>query len=238
MNLDNNTFYIYHHLGLGDHIVCNAIVRNICKKFCNRKIALFCKSHYMNAIKFMYSDLHNIEVIPGDDGLAHKIINTILPQNKILIGHHHMLDSINKGLTTERGFFDQVGLKFERKWSDFYIPRNLLKEKEIYNMFNPTGEPYIFLHEDVERDFIINRELFTSPDIRIISPDMSVTDNIFDYITLMEQAEEVHVIESCFMFLFDLAIKETRLNLNTHRYARVLPKWELPTNQLNWNIYT
>jgi len=192
----------------------------------------------MNAIKFMYSDLHNIEVIPGDDGLAHKIINTILPQNKILIGHHHMLGSINKGLTTERGFFDQVGLKFERKWSDFYIPRNLLKEKEIYNMFNPTGEPYIFLHEDVERDFIINRELFTSPDIRIISPDMSVTDNIFDYITLMEQAEEIHVIESCFMFLFDLAIKKTQVNINTHRYTRVLPDWELPTNRLTWNIYT
>lgn len=235
---NTDTFYIYHHLGLGDHIVCNSIVRNICKKFSNQKIALFCTPRYVNAIKFMYSDIHNIEIISGDDGIAHEIIDTIPAQNKILIGHHHVLDMIKRGLTVEQGFFDQVGLKFKTKWDDFYISRNLQREEEIYKKLNPSNEPYIFLHEDAERNFIVKRELFTNHNIPVITPDMNLTDNIFDYITLIERAEEVHVIESCFMFLIDLILKKPRVSINTHRYARPLPNWELPTNRLNWTTYT
>ena len=61
-----NRIYIYHHLGLGDHISCNGLVRTIVNKNKNRNniYYLFCKSSFLETVKFMYRDLDNIKIKP------------------------------------------------------------------------------------------------------------------------------------------------------------------------------
>ena len=54
------TVYLYHHLGLGDHIICNGLVRNYANKF---NIKLFTKSHNAGSVKFMYKDVPTIDII-------------------------------------------------------------------------------------------------------------------------------------------------------------------------------
>ena len=61
----NKELYLYHHLGLGDHIICNSLVRHYCKLY--DKIYLFVKSHNYESVKFMYHDLNNIEFIVGNE---------------------------------------------------------------------------------------------------------------------------------------------------------------------------
>ena len=58
--------YIYHHLGLGDHIICNGLVRKFSSDYNN--ISLFCKPHNKESVEFMYRDLDNINIIslPSD----------------------------------------------------------------------------------------------------------------------------------------------------------------------------
>lgn len=46
--------YIYHHLGLGDHIICNGIVRHYSKL--NDRIYLFVKPDNRNNLKIVSSD--------------------------------------------------------------------------------------------------------------------------------------------------------------------------------------
>jgi hypothetical protein len=53
--------YIWHHMGLGDYITCNGIVRFYAKQY--NKIYLFVKKRYEENIKYLYRDLSNLELI-------------------------------------------------------------------------------------------------------------------------------------------------------------------------------
>lgn len=73
--------YIYHHLGLGDHIICNSIVRNFCDSY--DTVYLFVKPHNYKNVEFMYRDLTNITLIKGYDNFCE---NYIKRKNYIKIG--------------------------------------------------------------------------------------------------------------------------------------------------------
>ena len=49
------------HMGLGDHIICNALVRHLAKK---DTIIVPVKKHNETSVKFMFSDNENIVVMP------------------------------------------------------------------------------------------------------------------------------------------------------------------------------
>ena len=57
---------IHHHLGLGDHLDCNGLVRYILKKGEYDRVHVFTKSNYYEMIKHMYRDNKNIVVVKID----------------------------------------------------------------------------------------------------------------------------------------------------------------------------
>jgi hypothetical protein len=82
--------YIYHHLGLGDHIICNGLVRYYRDMY--QKVTVFCKLHNFENVKYMYRDDENIIVLPiGEDS---DVLNYIqvnkLEKDIIKIGFGHM----------------------------------------------------------------------------------------------------------------------------------------------------
>ena len=54
--------YIFHHLGLGDHIICNGIVRHYQEIYDD--VTVFCKPCYSTNVKYMYRDNQKIIVLP------------------------------------------------------------------------------------------------------------------------------------------------------------------------------
>jgi hypothetical protein len=64
--------YIYHHLGLGDHIICNGLVRSLIKSTENYK--MFVKPHNLVTVSFMYKDLKNLSFLVGDDSYSNNFI--------------------------------------------------------------------------------------------------------------------------------------------------------------------
>ena len=54
---------IHHHLGLGDHLDCNGMVRYFLKNGPFDKVHVFSKSNYYDMIEYMYRDEKNIVVI-------------------------------------------------------------------------------------------------------------------------------------------------------------------------------
>lgn len=221
--------YIYHNLGLGDHIICNSIVRHYAKLY--DKIYLFVKNHNYISVKFMYQDLDNIVFIVGQvysDGIDTFVLPYIEKyQDKILrIGYKDI------GLSFDEYFYYSNGISFEKRWSDFYVDRNPYSEMEIFNKFN-VHEDYIFLHEDVNRNYIIDRNNIINKDLRIISPIEGLTDNIFDYCYLLENAKEVHCIDSSFRLLADsINLKTLDLFYHINRnqddklYSSSLKNWK------------
>ena len=55
-----NIKYIYHNLGLGDHIILNALVREIIQQNSKNFLILFVKKNNISSVKFMFKDINNI----------------------------------------------------------------------------------------------------------------------------------------------------------------------------------
>lgn len=230
-----SSILLYHHLGLGDHIMCHGIVREYCKKY--DKVTIFSKPHNYPSVSFMYRDLKNLTIIQGDDTFAEDFIlsNTSKYNEVKRIGFQNL--DRNTGAPLEWQFYQLASVPFEKKWFSFFVDRDLEKEHALYNLVAPKKD-YAFVHEDTERHYIINRKKI-GRDCAIITPNKEVTENIFDYCTIIEKAKEVHVIDSSFMFLIDcLDYENPDQKLFIHRYARENNDWQLPILKKDWYIIT
>lgn len=210
-----SSVYIYHHLGLGDHIIANGMVRTIAKKY--DKTYLFCKPHNFPNVSFMYRDLQNLKIIAMDD-LGVQSFMTINPDNNYVIaGHAPFWKIYNSGHNTlqlDEIFYQLAGVPLENKWKEFFIQRDLKKEKMIFKSLGlKEGEKYIFVHDDNDRK--ISKNLPSSKIIRPSNREFS----LFDFLYTIEKAEEIHCINSSFFCLIDcIGIKKE--NMYLHEYVR------------------
>ena len=107
--------YIYHHLGLGDHIICNGIVRHY--KELHKTVTVFCKPHYFTNVDYMYRDDDDIIVLPiGEDSDVINYINQHnLQLDLIMVGFGRT--GSEQGKTFDEGFYHTVNLPFFYRFS-------------------------------------------------------------------------------------------------------------------------
>lgn len=134
--------------------------------------------------------------------------------NYIRIGFEYL----NKtSLNFDEAFYEQAGLPFSAKFDDFYIKRDEEIETQLCKEVNPTGEPYIFMHQDKARGFAMNLDYIQDKSLKIIEPSKNYL--LGHHLKLIEEAQEVHAMDSSFKNLIDCAIKEKE-NMFYHRYLR------------------
>ncbi|TSC54566.1 MAG: hypothetical protein LiPW30_32 [Parcubacteria group bacterium LiPW_30] len=237
---NTSSILIYHHLGLGDHIMCHGIVREYCKKY--NRVTIFSRPNNYPSVSFMFRDLENLTIIKGNDDFAVKFIS----KNSSAVGAEKYdeikiigFQNLNRssGVPLEKQFYDTAGLSISKKWDSFYVERGFEKEKSVFSKYAPK-EDYVFVHEDTSRKYIIKRK-YINKNYKIFLPDNKIAENIFDYCTIIEKAKEIHVIDSSFMFLVDcLNYNNPNQKLYIHRYSRENNEWQLPILKKNWYIIT
>lgn len=207
--------YIYHHLGLGDHIICNGMIRHFCKVYDN--VVLFCYSHNCNNVEYMYRDLNNLEVFKFDteSEINQFIFNNKLEASVLRVGFEKLSQYLNE-MTFDRAFYKIVELDFSIRFDKFYFKRNSKQEEIVYSTLNPTDEKYIFVHDDPSRGY----EIKIDSQYKIIKNDLRF--GVFDYIKILENAEEVHYMQSSFADL-----------INSYKLDK--PKLFLHTKVRNYN---
>ncbi len=228
---------LLHHFGLGDHFMVHGIVREYCKRY--KKVAIFSLPHNYASVSFMFRDLDNLTIIRGDEAFAREFIRqneTASGPEKYdevkILGFEYLRRS---GTPLEQQFYDLAGVDLAKKWDNFYVERDYAREQDLFEKIAPQ-EDYVFLHEDTSRRFTINREKIPKH-FAVYTADPTLTNNAFDYCTLIERAKEIHVIDSSFMFLIDcLAYNAPGQKLFVHRYARPNPSWKLPILKKPWHI--
>jgi hypothetical protein len=223
---------LYHHLGLGDHIICSGIVREIYDKY--DVLHLCCKQHNVATVQDLYCDLTNLHLIIGDDDYA----NTYIDKHKNLYDEVLRIGfNLNTQESFEKQFYKMASLDFSKKWSNFYIPYDFgLVGVRANRLFKQQCLPqdYILVHDD-ER-FKINKIKKGKHIFRI--SDIS-TPSMLDYLDIIRNAKELHVIDSAFMFLIDCWNYDySHQNLYIHRYARHNEDWLLPTLRKDWIVLT
>jgi hypothetical protein len=219
--------YIYHHLGLGDHIICNGMVRYFHKE--NGALKLFCYEHNYKNVAYMYRDLENFELISvKDENEADSIIKNLDSSIKVIkIGFNKLSEFTDR--VFDEAFYAIAGLDFSVKMNNFYFERELEVEKEILFKMNPTGEKYVFIHDDIHRGFKIDESRILSPYKKIYN-DNSIP--LFHCISLIENAEEVHVMQSSIKDLIN-SFKFPKPKFFLHEYVRGLPSSLFDTKGYN-----
>ena len=207
--------YIYQHLGLGDHIVCNGLVRNLIKP--EEKYSMFVKHHNHISVSFMYRDLPNLDFIKvyDDQEVSNFSKNNSLTTNDFIqIGFES-----RHGVGFDKIFYLQHSVPFEKRWTDFKIERDFEREKILYNTLNPNDDKYILIHRS-------GSDGADRIDYDILDKNLKwiyvekVTDNIFDYLTLSEKAEEVHCVESSFHHIIDSIELKNKIYFHNNKNSR------------------
>ncbi len=208
---------LYGHLGLGDHLICNALVRELAK---TRRVIVLCKHHNAASVAFMFRDSTAIEVFGIKDDAEAKEATEMISK--------HGIEVVRLGMHTkekwdiskwDESFFGQAGVPFQQRWNGFKVDRQPSRELaltkngdgNLHATFDPVPTPpkgnYAFVHDDVTRGFQIDRSLVRKgrPMISpvLIKPTNGGEPNIFDWWGIIEGAGEIHCIDSSFLCLID-----------------------------------
>jgi len=181
---------LHHHLGLGDHIICNGLVRYLS---INNHIDLFCKNHNLDNIKLMYKDNKNINIIDiHDDSEAEHIGKSNKNYIKLGIALNNNYPK-NMEISWDKIFYYQIGVDFDHSWSSFKYNKSTLQ--------NPVPtKPFVFLCSTGSDG--IDRLDYTKID-HSLQKTYSNNGNFFDNINLIQNATEIHCINSAYIHLID-----------------------------------
>jgi hypothetical protein len=235
-------------LELGDNIILNGVIRYYCSIY--SKVVLICKKMYLKQISIMYSDLDNLILYPISGGIIEgkNIFNefyydsdikslydkyniTFIPACGQLKYYNNRYDSNIDAKSYPNFFFDELNLPLELRYTKFKITRDYYAENLLYNnLIEIIGDKYNIIIDDKKRNYIINFNYIKNdyPIFKLGSNssnynelDKIKSDNIFNYIKLLEHAHEIHTFDSSIVLLIDA------LNLNVktyiHKYLRPKP---------------
>lgn len=227
----------------GDHIICNALYRHFSNKY---ELCIFPvkKSIYLN-VSSMLKDLGNIEYMILPDRITRRSthVASYLFEKLNFDVARFAWDGDNFPskipMTWDANIYHQFSLPFDMRWNNFFAPRDLSKEDELYNLLGCGLGNYAFIHEDQSRSFNIKRKYVDSK-LNLIKSNPNLKQfSIFDYRKVLENASEIHCIEGSFSALVE------SINLNSslyaHRYARpevLRDPWHAYKYKCEWQVIT
>jgi|694.fasta_scaffold05902_15 hypothetical protein len=188
---------IYHHLGLGDHIICNGLVRRLIPN--NETFGLFVKKHNIKSVEFMFKDLNNLTMVPidGDHNVSEFNSDNIIP-----IGHNKLGSTMNQfNCYWDEAFYRQMNINFTERWNSFFYKRDFIKEKKLHNELNPKNEDFVLIHKADSAN--VDRIDYSKISEKYKKIFVEKSETIFDYGLLIAKAKEVHCIDSSFKHLVD-----------------------------------
>lgn len=189
----SENLFIYHHLGLGDHFVCNGLVRYLLEKHRCQRLYLPTYNHNLQTVRDMYSDEPRITCLPvmSDSDVEH--LPELQSTSRVIrVGFEQCRPD------WDVSFYDSANVSFSARWNRFKANRNLEKEKKLEEFIKVNREKKFVLVHD--HSSIGKHPINLNTDYRIIRIE-KYTDSMMDWCGLIEKAEEVHCIDSSFIHL-------------------------------------
>jgi hypothetical protein len=231
-NNTNNKLLIIPIFELGDSIIINGGIRYYSKIYKN--IIYVCKKANYNFISYMYRDLDNIIYFTIPDKYILPYLIYYVPINNNLkkifksknIAYINMHNGEYLMHFLERSY-TKLNLDSDIAYNYFKIVRDYEREDKLYNkLINITGYKYIILVDDQKRNFLINKKYIENKKYPIFNVsinsknknnklDLIKSDNLFDYIKIFENAQEIISIDTSIPWLIDIM----NINVKTSIYG-------------------
>jgi hypothetical protein len=226
------TLLLYHHLGLGDCISCNGLVRKVLSDNHFEKLYLMVKKQHLETVSTMYRDEPKIQCVSictggefDDDGErkeVDRITSELSPTHTLKIGHENYwkLQQAFPQFDCHQRFYAALGYDFSIRYTGFKYERNYEEEERVYKKLNPDNVPYIFVHGDSSRGRLIDYarvSKYNTQNLKVIENDVS--ESLLNFGLVLERASQVHLMESSFRaYIETLNTDSARLFL--HWYVR------------------
>lgn len=221
--------HIHHHLGLGDHIICNGMVRSLLER--EGEVTVFVKERNHDCVKRMYDDTNNIHLYPLPDGKDEcAAVDRIVKSSNVRllrVGFDQLFAVPN--MNFDEVFYIYAGVPFEKRWSKFHVRRDKECESRVLAKLNPHHERYMFVHDDPARGYHLNPP--NPHNLKVIKNDPS--EDIFSMIGVLENAAEIHCMESSFKCLIE-NISSVKCNLYFHRQVRSPTQPYVSSSKRQW----
>jgi len=126
--------------------------------------------------------------------------NNIKKEDFITIGYenYHRIKNLNKDKKRpwpcEIIFYKQFSIPFKKRFTESYWKRDKITEKKLYKKLIKKNEKFIFVHDDPKRNVYLKNNFLKNNIKKIIKND--VKKNIFNYGLILENANEIHIMES------------------------------------------
>ena len=189
---------ILHHLGLGDHIMLNGLVRHYAETC---QVVVFILQNQKDSIEFMYKDLKNVSCFVLRSNIHSEFINDIKIPILRLASYsipEHIWVQLTCGEDAISNWahlpYTQARVNPVYMRTKFHIDRNIDKENCLFEQYGLKNKEYIFVHNhDVESKYFI------------FKPDNTINPfNIFDYLKILENAKEIHCVNSSWAWVVEL----------------------------------
>ena len=201
--IKNNEFVLYHHLGLGDHIICNGLTNYLSKKYKKIYMPVFDRN-YKN-LSYLYSENESVELfkIPDEDEISSIISFANIKNLQVLkVG----FEEIGKQ-SFNTAFYNQLMIDYSVSFDYFYLPKNTDDELKLtehlmnyYNISNPNN--FSLIHATSSRATHPLRRVERNDEI-FVEKESDIFKNIFLYRDLISKAKEVHCMNSSFIHIVE-----------------------------------
>lgn len=228
------------HLGMGDMLSASPAVRYFASKYEN--VYIVSKLRYFKNCMTMYEDVDNINILTltagADDSEYHERIEV----NEFLSGFEGDYDLLSSGIYHKNpapfdilpdNFYMDLGLELSVYENYFSLSENIYQNQTFKNIIDNYKYAFVCGKTslvDYTKKIILKIDsdiLMLSPSNNLYTPDHEYYEiaesviglPIFDYVPLIQNAQEIHVIASSFSILSKfVAPKEVKKCL--HNYTK------------------
>jgi hypothetical protein len=189
---------VYHHLGLGDHIICMGLVLELADRFARGSVHLAVKRGYLDTVRALYARAPKVQVFPVDAAATEQQVYEHARRLNLKVARIVM--NAHDRPAWDRSFYEQVGIDFELSWERF-TPGDVESEAEELFRRLVGARPYQLVHDDGS----IGHFALHIPEngARLyVRPEPSAS-GLLAWTKIIREASEIHCIDSSVVHLVD-----------------------------------
>lgn len=227
LNDYTSTFEIifHHHLGLGDHFICNGLVYSIIEKFKIDNLHLITKSNNVQVVKNLYKDSHNISIVEMQNEHFHFENHFAIEASKMSGAPLLRISYNGKADFFDSEFYLNLGIPFINRWKKFKMPNNSFESQKFFNKLI-KDDRYCLVHNVAS---VGKFDLNVNTDLPIYYLEKDLTDCLLNWKDVIMNAAEIHCIDSSVIHLVDsLNLKASKLyyhDVNRGSKFHVINNW-------------
>jgi len=216
------------HLGLGDNLVCIALVRELVAREPSTTFYYPCPQSSFHTIVWIYRDLRNLFPIPIQNGREIRQLVGFLNARHVLVGVRDV--DIKR---FDAFFYEQHGVPFDSRWRNSYVDPGSAAE-DLFQKLNPSSEPYLLICSrqsgNIDHQLKINNP--TQKKYIYVEP---LTTNLYDWMKLTLHADEIHTIDTSFVHFVENVLSHctSKPSLFYHLIRHSQTEF---TRRLPWNV--